>query len=119
MQFSRRLHNLSREVLRKEESLSKFGQAAIKSRRFKDLTTEQLTWEATHSVDDYLTLLSTSSLCIKLERHKQKALIADLKKVLARNGITSISVSYLSALQVAQKARICNGASLANKFATQ
>lgn len=86
-----------------EESLSKFGQAVIESGLFKNLTCEQLTRESTHSVDDYLTLLSTSSLYIKLEAHKQQALFADLKEVLATNGITSISVSYLSALQVAQK----------------
>jgi SAM-dependent methyltransferase len=87
-----------------EESLSRFGQTAIASGLFKDLESEQLTWEAAYSIDDYLTLLSTLSPYIRLEQHKREALFAGLKEVLARNWITSIPVSYLSVLQVAQRA---------------
>ncbi|MUL37842.1 class I SAM-dependent methyltransferase [Gloeocapsopsis dulcis] len=87
-----------------EENLSRFGQTVIDSGLFKGLASEQLTWEATHSIDDYLTLLSTLSPYIRLEQHKREALFAGLTEVLARNCITSISVSYLSALQVAQRA---------------
>lgn len=86
-----------------EESLSRFGQAVIDSGLFKGLASEQLRWEATHSIDDYLTLLSTSSLYVRLEPHTREALFAGLREVLARHCITSIPVSYFSALQVAQR----------------
>ncbi|PIG92348.1 class I SAM-dependent methyltransferase [Gloeocapsopsis sp. IPPAS B-1203] len=86
-----------------EENLSRFGQAVIDYGLFKGLASEQLRWKATHSIDDYLTLLSTLSPYIRLEQHKREALFAGLREVLARHCITSIPVSYFSVLQVAQR----------------
>ncbi|MES1022099.1 class I SAM-dependent methyltransferase [Gloeocapsa sp. BRSZ] len=86
-----------------EENLKAFGQAVIDSGRFKDLMSEQLTWEAIHSVDDYLTLLGTLSPYIRLELHKRDALFAGIRELLGRNGIERIPVGYLSVLQVAQR----------------
>ncbi|MBE9189821.1 class I SAM-dependent methyltransferase [Gloeocapsopsis crepidinum LEGE 06123] len=86
-----------------EESLNGFGQAVIDSGLFKDLMSEQLTWEAIHSVDDYLTLLGTLSPYIRLEPQRREALFVGIRKVLERNGIESISVCYLSVLQVVQR----------------
>lgn len=86
-----------------EENLRQFGQNIIDSGQFKDLVSEQLACEATYSIDDYLTLLSTLSPYIALNSQKRDSLFEGLKRVLERNCPRSIQVSYLSAFHIAKK----------------
>lgn len=86
-----------------EEELRIFGQTMINSGRFKNLVSEQLACEVTYSIDDYLMLLSTYSPYIALDKDKKYALFAGLREVLNRNCGSSINLSYLSVLQIAQK----------------
>lgn len=86
-----------------EEDLRIFGQTMINSGRFKNLVSEQLVYEVTYSIDDYLTLLSTYSPYIALDQNKRNTLFASLREVLRRNCGSSINLSYLSVWQIAQK----------------
>lgn len=85
------------------KQIIRFGQAVIDSGLFKCLVSEEFPCEITYSIDDYLTLLSTLSPYIALEPQQRDALFAGLRAVLAKHSITSIPVSFLSALQIAQK----------------
>lgn len=85
------------------KQINRFGQAVIDSGLFKCLVSEEFPCELTYSVDDYLTLLSTLSPYIALDPRQRNTLFSGLKAVLAKNAITSIPVSFLSAVQIAQK----------------
>jgi len=85
-----------------EEILAALGQNVIDSGLFNNLVSEQIVCEVTYSIDDYLMLLSTFSNYRVLEPQQKDPVFNGLREVLARNG-TSITVSYLSAVQVARK----------------
>ena len=85
------------------ESLRKFGQIVSDSGHFGSLVSEQITWEVTYSVDDYLLLLNTYSPYIELEPQQRDDLFALLKKTLEQDGANSVQLSYLSAFHLAQK----------------
>ncbi|MCF4968623.1 class I SAM-dependent methyltransferase [Nostoc sp. CMAA1605] len=85
------------------KQILRFGQSVIDSGLFKCFVSEEFPCEFTYSIDDYLTLLSTLSPYIALDPQQRNALFAGLKTVLEKNSITNISVSFLSALQIAQK----------------
>lgn len=87
----------------KEENLAIFGQTVIDSGLFKNLVYEQLVYETTYSIDDYLALLSTLSPYIALEPQKRDSLFKGLREVLERNCGSSVETSYLSAFHIAQK----------------
>lgn len=86
-----------------EQNLSGFAQNVLDSSKFKNLVSEQAICEVTYCIDDYLALLSTLSPYIKLDPQTQNSLFEGLGEVLAKNCGTSIQLSYLSVLQVAQK----------------
>jgi SAM-dependent methyltransferase len=86
-----------------EESLKNMGESVSSSGNFKNLIYEQVAWEFSYSIDDYLTLLSTLSPYIALEPDKRDSLFSDLKETLESNDETSIHMSYLSAFHIAQK----------------
>ncbi len=96
-----RYHSEERET--QEENLRRFGQNIIDSGRFKDPVSELLPCEVTHSIDDYLALLSTYSPYIALDPQKRHSLLEGLRKTLERNCGRSIQTSYLSAFHIAQK----------------
>lgn len=85
-----------------EEILAGFGQDVLASGLFHNLVSEQVVCEVTYSIDDYLMLLHTFSNYRVLEPQQKNVVFKGIREVLARNG-TSIPVSYLSAVQVAQK----------------
>lgn len=85
-----------------EEILAALGQNVIDSGLFKDLVSEQVVCETTYTIDDYLLLLNTFSNYRVLEPQQKENVFNGLREVLSRNG-TSVPVSYLAAVQVAQK----------------
>ena len=85
------------------QNLSKIGAEVIESGYFKDLTIRELISNVTYSIDDYLTLLSTLSLYIRLQSEQRHALFAELKRVLKLNFSNNLDLDYLSLLQIARK----------------
>lgn len=85
------------------EQVEKFGQSVINSGYFKNLVSEQIACEASYSIDDYLSLLSTLSPYIALSVEKRTSLFDGLREVLENNGFSNIQVSYLSAFHIAEK----------------
>ena len=96
-----RFHKDQRE--NQQEHLIKFGQDIIDSGQFKNLVSEQLACEATYSIDDYLTLLSTYSPYIALEPQQRDSLFEGLREVLEKSCPNSIQLSYISAFNIAKK----------------
>jgi SAM-dependent methyltransferase len=91
------------EKATQQEIVKRFGQDVIDSGLFKNLVSEELACEVTYSIDDYLALLSTLSPYIKLEPHTRSSLFEALREKLLGNWGTSIVISYLSAVHLAQK----------------
>jgi SAM-dependent methyltransferase len=89
-----------------EEELRIFGQNVINSGHFHGLVSEQLVGEATYSIDDYLTLLSTYSPYIALQQQNRNSLFEGLREALERIGDRNIHLSYLSAFHIAKKIRV-------------
>jgi len=85
-----------------QANLKEIEQDFIYSGLFQNFFTEQLVCNTTHSIDEYLTLLSTISPYIKLESRQQMSLFSGLRDVLERTCTGRIKTSYLSALQIAQ-----------------
>lgn len=85
------------------QSLRKFGQMVADSGYFGSLLSEQMEWEVTYSVDDYLLLLDTYLPYIALQPQQREDLFALLKKILEQDGANSVQLSYLSAFHIAQK----------------
>jgi len=85
-----------------QANLKEIEQDFIYSGLFQNFFTEQLVCNTTHSIDEYLTLLSTISPYIKLESRQQMLLFSGLRDVLERTCTGRIKTSYLSALQIAQ-----------------
>jgi SAM-dependent methyltransferase len=87
---------------RQQEILEGFGQNVLNSGLFNNLVSEQLICKSTYSIDDYLMLLNTFSNYRVLEPQQKYAVFNGIREILARNN-TSVPVSYLSAVQIAQK----------------
>jgi len=85
------------------QSLKKFGQIVTDSGHFGGLVSEQITWEVSYSIDDYLLLLNTYSPYIELKPQQRDNLFASLNKTLKQDGANSVQLSYLSAFHVARK----------------
>ena len=83
--------------------LKEFGQVVTDSGHFGGLVSEQMQWEVTYSIDDYLLLLSTYSPYIALEPQQRDDLFASLQGILEQNGKNSVQLSHLSAFHIAQK----------------
>ena len=83
--------------------LKEFGQIVTDSGHFGGLVSEQIQWEVTYSIDDYLLLLSTYSPYMALEPQQRDDLFAALKEILEQNGKNSVQLSHLSAFHIAQK----------------
>lgn len=79
-----------------------FGQEILDSNCFKELVVEQTVCELTHSIDDYLKLLSTFR---RLEPQAKELLFAGLRQKLEKFG-DSVQLSFLSAIHVARKAAV-------------
>lgn len=86
-----------------KHNLAKLGEIVIESNFFDNFVSEHLLCEATYSIEDYLTLLSTLSPYIALQPMQRNALFAGLKKILHQNVEERFHTSYLSVVQVARK----------------
>lgn len=86
-----------------QKNIGSFGNAVIDSGKFQNLVSEELISEVTYDVDDYLALLSTLSPYIAMESARRHSLFKNLGTVLKNHHGNNIHLSYLSALQVAQK----------------
>ncbi|MEQ8538497.1 MAG: class I SAM-dependent methyltransferase [Coleofasciculus sp. D1-CHI-01] len=85
-----------------QANLKEIEQDFTNSGLFHNFLSEQLVCHTTHSIDEYLTLLSTISPYIKLESRQRMSLFSGLRDVLERTCTGRIKTSYLSALQIAQ-----------------
>lgn len=85
-----------------EEILEAFGQNVLDSGLFNNLVSEQVVCDVTYSIERYLMLLNTGSDYRVLEPQQKENVFNGLREVLSRNG-ASLQVSYLAAVQVAQK----------------
>lgn len=88
---------------KQEEILKELGQNVIESGYFKDLVSKHLPCEITYNTDEYLMLLSTLSPYIGLDSQVRDTLFEGLKEKMEKNYCGKIQLSYLSAVQVAQK----------------
>ena len=86
-----------------QENLGKMGQEVIDSGYFKDLTEEHLISKVDYSIDDYLTLLSTLSPYIRLQREQRDSLFGKLRQILQLNFDNQLELTYLSMMQTAYK----------------
>lgn len=85
-----------------QANLKEIEQDFINSGLFQNFLSEQLVCHTTHSIDEYLTLLSTTSPYIKLESRQRASLFSGLRDVLERICTGRLKTSYLSALQVSR-----------------
>lgn len=81
------------------EILRGLGQDIVDSGYFKELVTKQISYEVTYSINEYLSLLSTLR---RLEPQTKDLLFAGLREKLKKFG-DSVQLSFLSAVQLAQK----------------
>jgi SAM-dependent methyltransferase len=88
-----------------EGNLKVFSSNIVNSGYFKHLTTEKAIYRVNYSIDDYIALLSTLSPYLVLENQLKAALFSALKQKLQNYGNT-ISLSYLSVLEIFQKKSI-------------
>jgi SAM-dependent methyltransferase len=86
-----------------EEILKGLGQLILESGCFKNLRFEQIPCKIYYSIDDYLRLLSTLSFYIALEPVQRINLLESLRSVLEKVSDGTVEISYLSAVQIAQK----------------
>ncbi|MGB3508892.1 MAG: class I SAM-dependent methyltransferase [Microcoleaceae cyanobacterium] len=86
-----------------QKNIGSFANAVIDSGKFQNLVSEELICEVTYDVDDYLALLSTLSPYIAMDSERRNTLFKNLSTVLKNHHGNSIHLSYLSALQIAQK----------------
>lgn len=86
-----------------QKNISSLGKEVIKSGKFQNLVSEELRCEVIYDVDDYLALLSTLSPYIALDSARRETLWQKLRSTFKNNHGKTIHLSYLSALQVAQK----------------
>ncbi|WP_319419123.1 hypothetical protein [Pleurocapsa sp. FMAR1] len=84
-------------------NLGKMGQEVIDSGYFKDLTEKHLISKVNYSIDDYLTLLSTLSPYIRLQREHRDGFFAELRQILQLNFDNQLELTYLSMMQMAHK----------------
>lgn len=85
-----------------EEILEALGQNVLDSGLFNNLSKQVVLCEDTYSIDRYLMLLNTGSNYRVLEPQQKENVFNGLREVLSRHG-ASVPVSYLAAVQVAQK----------------
>lgn len=86
------------------KNISNIGQKVIESGKFKNLCSEELISKVTYTVDDYLALLSTLSPYIAMKSEQRNTLFENLSTAFKNNHINTLNLSYLSTLQIAQKA---------------
>ncbi|NEQ36583.1 MAG: class I SAM-dependent methyltransferase [Okeania sp. SIO3I5] len=87
-----------------QKNISSLGNKVIDSGKFQNLISEELICEVTYKVDDYLALLGTLSPYIAMDSEQRYTLFANLGKTLGNHHGDRIDLSYLSRIQVAQKA---------------
>ncbi len=92
------------EIAIHQKNISNFGKKVIDSGNFQNLFSEELICELTYDIDDYLALLSTLSPYIAIDSERRNTLFENLSATLKNYHGNTINLSYLSVLQIAQKA---------------
>ncbi|MGK7934884.1 MAG: class I SAM-dependent methyltransferase, partial [Xenococcaceae cyanobacterium] len=87
-----------------KKNIGNLGKGIIDSGKFQNLFSEELICEGTYDIDNYLALLSTLSPYIAMESELRNTLFENLSKTLKNDRGDIINLSYLSVLQIAQKA---------------
>lgn len=87
-----------------KKNIGNLGKRVIDSGKFQNLFSEELICEVTYDIDDYLALLSTLSPYIAMESDSRNTLFENLSKTLKDKHGNILNLSYLSLLQIAQKA---------------
>ncbi|MDJ0745596.1 MAG: class I SAM-dependent methyltransferase [Xenococcaceae cyanobacterium MO_167.B27] len=85
-----------------ENILQNLGYKITDSQYFCDLQSEHFLQEVTYTIDDYLLLLQTFSPYLELPSSKRELLFSELKKTLEKHSNESLTVSYLSAFDLAK-----------------
>ncbi len=86
-----------------QKNISSLGNTVIDSGKFQNLISEELICEVTYDIDDYLGLLSTLSPYIAMDSEQRNTLFKNLSMIFHNHYGNTINLSYLSALQIAQK----------------
>jgi hypothetical protein len=86
-----------------EDTLRRLGKMVINSKQFKNLVFEQAISEVTHTVDEYLMLLSTYSPYLKLEQKSKEALFFGLRERIEHDFGGRLELSCISAFHIAQQ----------------
>lgn len=94
---------LQESVAHHQVNLEVFGREIIDSGYFQDLITEQVISQVSYTVEEYLTLLTTLSPYIQLEKAQCNVLLSKLERCLNLNYGDSLDLTYLSMLQIVRK----------------
>ena len=87
-----------------QKNISTLGNGVIDSGKFQNLVSQELICELTYDVDDYVALLSTLSPYIAIDSERRNTLLENLSAALKNHHGNTLNLSYLSVLQIAQKA---------------
>lgn len=86
-----------------EAELRELGQIVATSDQFEGIVFEQIIWETSYSVDEYLTLLSTFSQYLELDEKSRKDLFVGLQKKIDNHFAGHIKLLNISAFHIARK----------------
>jgi SAM-dependent methyltransferase len=91
------------DIETQKDIVQSLGQKAIDSGKFKDLVSEQVVCKVNYYIDDFLLLLSTYTVYLKLDIETRNCLFTELRKKIINNYGGNIQIQYISAFQVAKK----------------
>lgn len=85
------------------EQLRGFDRQIVNSGYFQGLIYEQMAYEITYNIDNYLLLLTTLSPYIQLPPEQREALLLGLRNKLIKNCVPGVSLTHLAAIQIVRK----------------
>jgi protein-L-isoaspartate O-methyltransferase len=86
-----------------EDILYGLGQMMLDSGRFRNLVTATVETSLTYTSDQYISLLSTYSSYLKLDRRTRNTLFTGIRQCILEKRADGIRLSYLSTYHIAQK----------------
>jgi SAM-dependent methyltransferase len=85
------------------EQLRGFDRQIIESGYFQGLIYDQMEYEITYRIEDYLLLLTTLSPYLQLPGEQRERLLAGLREALIKNCPDGVPLTHLAAIQMASK----------------
>jgi hypothetical protein len=85
------------------EQLRGFDRQIIDSGYFQGLFYDQMEYEITYRIEDYLLLLTTLSPYLQLPGEQRERLLAGLRETLIKNCPNGVPLTHLAAIQMASK----------------